>query len=86
MNAAARFAARPVGCDSRTCVARLHREIVMNKDNIKGKIKENKGKVKEVVGRAIGDKTMEQDGKIDQVSGKVQSAVGDLKEALTPKQ
>lgn len=54
----------------------------MNKDQIKGRGNEAKGKVKEVVGRAVGNKEMETKGAVEKTKGKVQSAYGDVKEDI----
>ena len=54
----------------------------MNKDRIAGAVKEFKGSVKATIGRATGDAKLEADGKADKVEGKVQNAVGGLKDAL----
>jgi len=56
-----------------------HQEIIMNKDQVKGRIKEAQGKVKEVTGKAVGNKNLEQKGKVQQTVGKVQAGYGDLK-------
>jgi uncharacterized protein YjbJ (UPF0337 family) len=55
---------------------------VMDKDRIAGSAKEIKGSVKETIGKAVGDAKLESDGKTDKVAGKVQNAVGGLKDAL----
>jgi uncharacterized protein YjbJ (UPF0337 family) len=54
----------------------------MNKDRIAGSAKEIKGSVKETIGKAVGDAKLESDGKTDKVVGKVQNAIGGLKDAL----
>ena len=54
----------------------------MDKDRIAGTAKEIKGSVKETIGKAVGDAKLQSDGKADQVEGKVQNAVGGLKDAL----
>ena len=54
----------------------------MNKDRIAGAAKENKGSIKETVGKATGDAELEADGKTDKVEGKVRNTVGGLKDAL----
>ena len=54
----------------------------MNKDRIVGPAKEIKGSVKETIGKAVGDAKLQSDGKADKVDGKVQNAVGGLKDAL----
>ena len=57
----------------------------MNKDRIKGSAEQAKGAVKEGVGKVFGDKKLENEGKADKVAGKVQNAVGGLKDALRRK-
>ncbi|NMF98240.1 CsbD family protein [Aromatoleum toluolicum] len=54
----------------------------MNKDQVKGRIEEAKGKMKEVAGKVSGDKKLEREGKIQNISGKVQAGIGDLKEDI----
>jgi len=54
----------------------------MNKDRIAGSAKEIKGSIKETVGKAVGDAKLQSDGKTDKVAGKVQNAIGGLKDAL----
>ena len=54
----------------------------MNKDRIAGAVKEAKGSVKETIGKALGDAKMQSDGKTEKVVGKVQNAIGGLKDAL----
>lgn len=54
----------------------------MNKDRIAGEAKMVKGSVKEAVGKATGNAKLETEGKVDKVLGKVQNAIGGLKDAL----
>ncbi len=54
----------------------------MNKDQVKGRIEEATGKVKEVAGKVTGDKDLEQEGKVQNIGGKVQAGYGDLKEDI----
>lgn len=54
----------------------------MNKDQIKGDFKQAKGKIKEATGKVIGDKTMENKGKAQNIAGKIQKGYGDVKEDL----
>jgi uncharacterized protein YjbJ (UPF0337 family) len=54
----------------------------MDKDRIAGSAKEIKGAVKETVGKAVGDSKLESEGKADKVEGKIQNAIGGLKDAL----
>jgi uncharacterized protein YjbJ (UPF0337 family) len=54
----------------------------MNKDQVKGRYKEAKGKVKEVAGHAVGNKDVEVKGNVQKNAGKAQAAIGDTKEDL----
>jgi uncharacterized protein YjbJ (UPF0337 family) len=54
----------------------------MDKDRIAGAAKQAKGAVKEAAGKAIGDSKLVAEGKTDKVEGKIQNAVGGLKDAL----
>jgi uncharacterized protein YjbJ (UPF0337 family) len=53
---------------------------VMNKDQVKGRVEEAKGKVKEVAGRSVGNPDLEDRGTIQKVGGSLQKNYGDLKE------
>ena len=57
----------------------------MDKDRVAGSAKQIKGEVKQVVGKAIGDAKLESEGKADKIEGKVQNAVGGLKDTLKGK-
>jgi uncharacterized protein YjbJ (UPF0337 family) len=57
-------------------------DVDMNKDRIAGAVNEIKGSIKETVGKATGDAKLEADGRADKVEGKVQNAIGGLKDAL----
>jgi uncharacterized protein YjbJ (UPF0337 family) len=54
----------------------------MDKDRVIGSAKVAKGKVKEAVGKAVGDSKLEAEGKADKIEGTVQNAVGGLKDAI----
>lgn len=54
----------------------------MNKDQVKGRMEEAKGSVKEVAGKAVGNKDLEAEGSVDKAAGKVQSTYGDAKEKV----
>lgn len=54
----------------------------MNKDRVVGTAKEIKGAVKAGVGEAIGDDKLRVEGRVEKAEGKVQNAVGVLKDAL----
>ena len=51
-------------------------------DKIEGTAKELQGAAKETVGKVTGDTKLEWSGKADKVEGKVQNAIGGLKDAL----
>jgi uncharacterized protein YjbJ (UPF0337 family) len=57
----------------------------MDKDRLVGSAKQIKGTVKQVIGKAVGDAKLESDGKADKIEGKVQNAVGGLKDTLRGK-
>ncbi len=54
----------------------------MDKDRIAGSAKEAKGAVKEAIGKATGDAKLQADGRADKVEGKVQNAIGVVKDAV----
>ncbi|HEY0927197.1 CsbD family protein [Brevundimonas sp.] len=51
-------------------------------DRIEGAAKNMGGKAKEFAGKITGDEKLKAEGKADQVSGKIQNAVGGLKDSL----
>jgi len=57
----------------------------MNKDRIAGSAKQLKGELKVVAGKLVGDAKLQADGEADRAKGKIQNAVGSVKDALTPK-
>lgn len=60
----------------------LEPEYRVNKDQVKGQIKEVKGSIKEAAGKVLGDKTMENKGKLQNAAGQVQKGYGDAKERI----
>jgi uncharacterized protein YjbJ (UPF0337 family) len=54
----------------------------MDKDRIAGSAKEIKGSVKEAIGKATGDAKLQSDGRADKIEGKVQNAIGGVKDAV----
>ena len=54
----------------------------INKDQIKGRTQEAKGKVKEVVGKDLGNKSLEVKGNVQKNLGAVRASVGDAKESV----
>jgi uncharacterized protein YjbJ (UPF0337 family) len=55
---------------------------IMDKDRVAGSAKVVKGKIKEAVGKALGDAKLETEGKTDEVEGKVQNASGADKDVI----
>ncbi|WEK56949.1 MAG: CsbD family protein [Candidatus Brevundimonas phytovorans] len=51
-------------------------------DRIEGAAKNIGGKIKEAAGKVTGDEKLKAEGRADQVEGKVQNAVGGLKDTL----
>ena len=54
----------------------------MDKDRVAGSAKQIKGTIKELVGKAAGDAKLESEGKADKVEGKIQNAVGSIKDTV----
>ena len=54
----------------------------MNKDRIIGAAKTVAGNIKQSVGKGVGDQKTVADGKTEAVEGKVQNAVGGVKDAI----
>ena len=67
---------------TRQSFAGIQNKKVMNKDQVKGRVEEAKGKVKEVAGSIIGDKTLESKGKVQKNVGRAQASDGDAKKTL----
>lgn len=54
----------------------------MNKDHVKGKWNEVKGKAKEEIGHISGNEEQAAEGVADQIKGKLQKGLGDVKDAV----
>jgi uncharacterized protein YjbJ (UPF0337 family) len=52
----------------------------INKDQVEGRVKEAAGKVQEVAGRTVGNRTQEAKGAINKNLGAAQAKVGDVTE------
>lgn len=52
----------------------------MNKDQVKGRVKEAEGKMKEVAGKVVGNETLEAKGKVQKILGTAQAKFGDVKQ------
>lgn len=57
----------------------------MDKDRVEGSANQAKGSIKEMAGKVTGDAKLEAEGKADKAAGKVQNAVGGLKDTLRGK-
>ena len=57
----------------------------MNKDQVKGRVEQTTGKVKEAAGKLVGNDRLRTEGAADQVKGKVQAGYGDAKENVKDK-
>ena len=53
-----------------------------DEDRVDGALKNMGGKVKEAAGNVTGDEKLKAEGKADQVAGKVQNAVGGIKDSV----
>jgi uncharacterized protein YjbJ (UPF0337 family) len=54
----------------------------MDKDRVIGSAKVVKGKAKVAVGMAIGDAKLEAEGEAEKIEGKIQNAVGGIKDTI----
>ena len=55
---------------------------MVDKDRIAGSAKEIKGAVKQGAGKMVGDAKLESQGRAEKAEGKIQNAVGSLKDKL----
>jgi uncharacterized protein YjbJ (UPF0337 family) len=51
----------------------------VNKNQVKGRVEETMGTIKEAAGKVTGNERLEQKGKLQKVAGKVQAGYGDIK-------
>jgi uncharacterized protein YjbJ (UPF0337 family) len=58
---------------------------MVDEDRVEGAAKNLGGKVKEGVGKAVGDEKLRREGQADQVKGRVENAVGGLKDKAREK-
>jgi uncharacterized protein YjbJ (UPF0337 family) len=54
----------------------------MDKNRIAGSAKQIKGAIKEAVGKVVGDTKLQSEGAADKAEGKIQNAVGGVKDTL----
>ena len=63
----------------------LNEEHVMDENRVKGAVKTKVGEAKTAAGKALGDEKLKREGQTDRAKGKVQNAVGGVKDALRDK-
>jgi len=54
----------------------------MDKDRIKGSLKQAVGGAKQATGKVLGDRKMQMDGKAEKTAGRIQNAVGGIKDEI----
>jgi uncharacterized protein YjbJ (UPF0337 family) len=54
----------------------------MDKEHVKGAADKTSGAIKEGIGKAAGDKSMEAKGKLDKAKGEAREFVGDVKDTV----
>jgi uncharacterized protein YjbJ (UPF0337 family) len=54
----------------------------MNKDQVRGRVEEAKGAVKQTAGRVAGRPDLEDRGTLEKAAGKIQKTFGDVKEQV----
>jgi uncharacterized protein YjbJ (UPF0337 family) len=64
---------------------RKYQDTAMDKDRIKGSAEQAKGAMKATAGKIFGDKKLETEGRTEKAAGKVQNAIGGLKDAVRGK-
>ena len=55
----------------------------MNNDQIKGRVEQATGAIKEAAGKVVGNPTLEVKGKVQKNKGRAKAAVGDIKSDLS---
>jgi uncharacterized protein YjbJ (UPF0337 family) len=54
----------------------------MNKDQVKGRVEQAKGSIKETTGKVVGNPNLQGEGAVDKAAGKAQANYGDVKEKV----
>jgi len=52
------------------------------KDNAEGKMHQAKGKIKEIVGKAVGNRDLEAEGKVEKLDGIIQEKLGQVEKVF----
>ena len=58
---------------------------MVDKDRVEGSARKMKGSVKSVAGKVTGDSKLEAEGEAEKTAGKIQNAVGGIKDTLRGK-
>jgi uncharacterized protein YjbJ (UPF0337 family) len=54
----------------------------INKDQVRGRVNQAEGKIKQVVGKIVGDRKLEAKGKVQGVFGKAQTKFGNARQTM----
>jgi len=54
----------------------------MDREHVKGTAEKVKGSIKDTAGKALGDKKMQTEGKVDKAKGTAHTVAGDVKDAV----
>lgn len=57
----------------------------MNKDQLKGRLDQAKGKAKEITGTVIGSSRLQTEGRLEQIAGKSRTVLGNAKGVIEDK-
>ncbi len=58
---------------------------MVDEDRVEGAAKNIGGKIKEGVGKAVGDEKLKREGQVDQVKGRAQNTIGGIKDEAREK-
>jgi len=56
--------------------------VSVNRDQVRGRVKEAKGKIKEIAGRLVGNEKLEAKGEGEKILGLAQATFGDTKQKV----
>jgi uncharacterized protein YjbJ (UPF0337 family) len=60
-------------------IINVEQSMTINKDQIKGRVEEVKGAIKETAGKLVGNEKLETEGNVQKNVGKAQAKFGDVK-------
>lgn len=70
------------GSSGRGSIRNIEGNDALDKDRVIGSAKVVKGKAKVAIGKAIGDSKLESEGEADKIEGRIQNAVGGIKDTI----